>query len=127
MKCYPWTYKGFTLIGDAAHSMNPFSTQGFNVSVQASTVIDDLIDKYQGDWSKITEEYQRIRKPETDAVTDYGENNFQNFVTKFYNKEAQLAYVAQDYLDRIYPDLFKTLREYIRWTLLPLDKCCAYG
>ena len=77
IKCFPWQINGkYLLMGDAAHAVVPFYGQGMNASFEDVFVLDGLIEKYAGDWSKILPEYQDIRKIDTDAIADLAQDNF---------------------------------------------------
>ena len=77
VKCYPWIRDGkFALIGDAAHAIVPFFGQGMNCGFEDCSVLDGLIDRFEGDWNRIFPEYQFLRKPDGDAIADLAINNF---------------------------------------------------
>ncbi|MBK9737556.1 MAG: FAD-dependent monooxygenase [Saprospiraceae bacterium] len=77
IKCFPWQINGkYLLMGDAAHAVVPFYGQGMNASFEDVFVLDELIEKHDGDWSKILIEYQEIRKIDTDAIADLAQDNF---------------------------------------------------
>jgi kynurenine 3-monooxygenase len=77
VKCFPWIREDkFALIGDAAHAIVPFFGQGMNCGFEDCSVLNSLIDKYQGDWTAIFQEYQQLRKPDGDAIADLALNNF---------------------------------------------------
>lgn len=77
VKCYPWIREDkFTLIGDAAHAIVPFFGQGMNCGFEDCAVLNALIGKYDEDWSAILEQFQRLRKPDADAIADLALNNF---------------------------------------------------
>ena len=77
IKCSPWNYKGKTLlIGDAAHAVVPFYGQGMNASFEDVFVLDTYIEKHEGDWSKIFEEYENERKKDADAIGYLAVENF---------------------------------------------------
>lgn len=77
IKCSPWSYKGKTLlIGDAAHAVVPFYGQGMNASFEDVYVLDQYIEKYEGNWSKILVEYEKERKKDADAIGDLAVENF---------------------------------------------------
>src|SRR5207249_4363464 len=77
VKCFPWISRDrFALIGDAAHAIVPFYGQGMNCGFEDCRIIDELIDKHDNDWKSILQEYQTLRKPDTDAIADLGISNF---------------------------------------------------
>jgi len=77
VKCSPWIRDDyFALIGDAAHAIVPFFGQGMNCGFEDCTVLNGLIDQYNHNWSKIFPEYQRLRKPDGDAIADLALQNF---------------------------------------------------
>jgi kynurenine 3-monooxygenase len=77
IKCYPWVRNNhFTLIGDAAHAIVPFFGQGMNCGFEDCSVLNSLADTYNDNWEKILPEYQRLRKPDADAIAELALNNF---------------------------------------------------
>lgn len=77
VKCFPWVREDkFALIGDAAHAIVPFFGQGMNCGFEDCRILDELIDKYNENWATILEEYQKLRKPDADAIADLAVNNF---------------------------------------------------
>ena len=84
IKCSPWNSYGRTLLmGDAAHAMVPFYGQGMNAAFEDVAVFDEILDDYQEDliagnttWETIMEEYEKVRKINTDAISDLAVDNF---------------------------------------------------
>jgi len=77
VKCSPWFYKGRTLLmGDAAHAVVPFYGQGMNASFEDVTVLDSIIDTYEGDWETTFKMYQKVRKADADAIGELAEENY---------------------------------------------------
>ena len=77
MRCLPWVRDGhFALIGDAAHAIVPFFGQGMNCGFEDCYVLNGLINQFNHDWSKIFPEYERLRKPDGDAIATLALNNF---------------------------------------------------
>ncbi|MEY4109664.1 MAG: hypothetical protein RLZZ46_18 [Bacteroidota bacterium] len=77
VKCWPWVNGDYlALIGDAAHAIVPFFGQGMNCGFEDCTVLNQLLDKYQDDWSRVLPEYQELRKPDADAIADLALRNF---------------------------------------------------
>jgi kynurenine 3-monooxygenase len=77
VRCHPWIGDDrFALIGDAAHAIVPFFGQGMNCGFEDCSVLDGLIEKYKENWKEIFKEYQRLRKPDGDAIAELALNNF---------------------------------------------------
>ena len=77
VKCFPWTVEDkLALIGDAAHAIVPFFGQGMNCGFEDCSVLNGLMDKHGQDWGKILKEYEKLRKPDSDAIADLALGNF---------------------------------------------------
>lgn len=77
VKCNPWSSYGKTLLmGDAAHAIVPFYGQGMNASFEDVVVFDEILDKHEGNWSKVFSAYEKERKKDTDAIADLALDNF---------------------------------------------------
>lgn len=77
IKCSPWNSYGKTLLlGDAAHAIVPFYGQGMNASFEDVVVFDEVLEKFEGDWTKVFSEYEKVRKKDTDAIADLAVDNF---------------------------------------------------
>ncbi|RYG49747.1 MAG: kynurenine 3-monooxygenase, partial [Chitinophagaceae bacterium] len=77
VKCFPWIRDNrFALIGDAAHAIVPFFGQGMNAGFEDCSVLDKLIDQFDNSWPEIFDEFQRLRKPDGDAIADLALTNF---------------------------------------------------
>ena len=77
VKCSPWFYQNkTTLMGDAAHAIVPFYGQGMNASFEDITVFDEILDQSLESWEAVFKAYQKVRKPDTDAIADLAIDNF---------------------------------------------------
>lgn len=77
VKCQPWVYEGHTaLIGDAAHAIVPFYGQGMNAGFEDCFVLGQLVQQEKGDWTKVFGEFERLRKPDADAIAELALRNF---------------------------------------------------
>lgn len=77
VKCFPWQYKGHTLLmGDAAHAIVPFYGQGMNASFEDVAVFDSFLDQHKGNWEQTFEAFQTYRKIDTDAIADLAIDNY---------------------------------------------------
>ncbi len=76
IRCLPWYKNNTILIGDAAHGVVPFYGQGMNAGFEDCRVLNDLLNEYQDDWTQVFPEFQRQRKPDTDAIAQLALDNF---------------------------------------------------
>jgi len=77
VECFPWLKNKSLLIGDACHAMVPFFGQGMNCGFEDCYILDDLIEKYgTTSWELVFEKFQKIRKPDTDAISQMARDNF---------------------------------------------------
>lgn len=77
VKCYPWSVDGkVALLGDSAHAIVPFFGQGMNAAFEDCTYLNELISRHEGNWNTIFDEYQKLRKPDADAIADLAQENF---------------------------------------------------
>ena len=78
IKCHPWNAFGkVCIMGDAAHAIVPFYGQGMNASFEDVVVFDETLDAFEGQgWEKIFKEFEKKRKPDTDAIADLAVDNF---------------------------------------------------
>jgi kynurenine 3-monooxygenase len=103
VKCFPWVFDNkVALIGDAAHAIVPFYGQGMNCGFEDCVVLDELIEKYQEDWSSILPEYQRLRKPDGDAIADLAIANF----VEMRDKTADPKFLLQKKIEARFSDKY---------------------
>jgi kynurenine 3-monooxygenase len=77
VKCFPWSYKDkVCLIGDAAHAIVPFFGQGMNCGFEDCTILDELMNENHSDWTTLFREFEKSRKPNTDAIAELALQNF---------------------------------------------------
>lgn len=74
--CYPWAKNNILLIGDAAHGIVPFYGQGMNAGFEDCFEFNGLLDKHQDDWMAAVSEFQKVRKPDNDAIAQLALDNF---------------------------------------------------
>jgi kynurenine 3-monooxygenase len=64
------------LIGDAAHAIVPFHGQGMNCGFEDTVVLADLLAEAGRDTADAFAEFQRIRKPNADAIAQMALENY---------------------------------------------------
>lgn len=75
VKCFPWAKNKTLLIGDAAHAIVPFFGQGMNAGFEDCRILNQLIDQ-ASDWTELFGQFQKLRKPDSDAIADLALENF---------------------------------------------------
>jgi len=77
IKCYPWSRFGKNvLIGDAAHAIVPFYGQGMNAGFEDCRIFMNLLTECNQDYPQMVQDFQRLRKPDADAVAELALSNF---------------------------------------------------
>jgi kynurenine 3-monooxygenase len=105
VKCFPWIREDkFCLIGDAAHAIVPFFGQGMNAGFEDCSVLNDLLEKHDDNWSEILDEFQRLRKPDADAIADLAINNFTEMRARTADPKFLLQKKIEAKLHEHYPD-----------------------
>jgi kynurenine 3-monooxygenase len=64
------------LLGDAAHGIVPFYGQGMNAGFEDCRIFNRLLDQFDDDWQLACTEFQRLRKPDADAIAQLALDNF---------------------------------------------------
>ena len=107
VKCYPWQANHkFLLLGDAAHAIVPFYGQGMNCSFEDCLILDTVLEEHSGDWSKTMEDYQKRRKPDTDAIADLAIENFYEMRDHVANATFVKKRKLEMKLEQTYPDYY---------------------
>ena len=76
IRCFPWTHGKVALMGDAAHATVPFFGQGMNAGFEDCSVMFSLMKKHNENWETVFKEYEKLRKPNGDAVQDLSLLNY---------------------------------------------------
>jgi kynurenine 3-monooxygenase len=128
VRCYPWV-KGdkLALMGDAAHAVVPFYGQGMNCSFEDVVVMDECIEKYGNDWNKVFDEYQKLRKPNADAISQLAIQNYTEMAEKVGDKHFLHKKHIEHDLSDLYPDKFKSQYELTTFSLSPYKYALDQG
>lgn len=128
VRCYPWV-KGdkLALMGDAAHAVVPFYGQGMNCSFEDVVVMDECIEKYGSDWNKVFDEYQKLRKPNADAISQLAIQNYTEMAEKVGDKHFLHKKHIEHDLSDLYPDKFKSQYELTTFSLSPYKYALDQG
>ncbi|MDZ4667433.1 MAG: NAD(P)/FAD-dependent oxidoreductase [bacterium] len=128
VRCYPWV-KGdkLALMGDAAHAVVPFYGQGMNCSFEDVVVMDECIEKYGSDWHKVFDAYQKLRKPNADAISQLAIQNYTEMAEKVGDKHFLHKKHIEHQLSELYPNQFKSQYELTTFSLSPYKYALDQG
>lgn len=76
VRCSTWAMRGeLLLLGDAAHAITPFHGQGMNCAFEDCAELARLLETSL-DWEHAFAEFERARRPNTDAIADMALENY---------------------------------------------------
>jgi kynurenine 3-monooxygenase len=128
IRCYPWTYKDKTaIIGDAAHAIVPFYGQGMNAGFEDCVILDDLMEKHNGNWRQLFEEYQQQRHPNAEAIADLALQNFVEMRDYVADPKFLLRKKIEAHLHQLYPHLWTPLYTMIAFSHIPYAEALRLG
>jgi len=123
VRCWPWTAHGgsaaLALVGDAAHAIVPFYGQGANCAFEDAIAIDELIERHDGDWTAVLDEYAQVRKPNTDAIADMALENFVEMRDKVNSRLFRAKSRAMHALERMLPGVVVSRYELVSFSTVP--------
>jgi len=127
MRCYPWVNGKNALMGDSAHAVVPFYGQGMNCSFEDCVVLDECIEELGGDWTNVLDAYQKLRKPNADAIANLALQNFVE-MRDLVGSDAFLHKKKVEYmLSEKHPDLFVSQYERVTFSTRDYAEALAYG
>jgi kynurenine 3-monooxygenase len=120
IKCWPWTFQGkVALIGDSAHSIYPSYGQGANAGFEDCETLYQCIERHGGNWEAILAEYQKLRKPNMDAIADLCIDHFSELRDLVGDPVFLLKKEIERKLNQMYPETYKDLYSMITFTCMP--------
>jgi kynurenine 3-monooxygenase len=103
VRCYPWHINQTFLVGDAAHAILPFYGQGMNAGFEDCRVLNDLLIQFNNDLSQVLPEFERSRKPDTDAIAGLALDNFVEMRDLVADPEFLLRKKVEARIHQLYP------------------------
>lgn len=120
VRCSPWHHQGkVAILGDAAHAVVPFYGQGANAAFEDCIVLDECIEKHAPDWPRVFGEYERIRKPNCDAIADLAVKNFYEMRDKTASRAFRARKRLERTLHRFLPGIYTPLYTLVSFTRTP--------
>ncbi len=128
IKCYPWVVNDkVALLGDACHAIVPFFGQGMNAAFEDCTCLNECISKYEPDWTKIFEEYQKQRKKNSDAIAGLARENFIEMRDLVADKGFQLKKKIEAEMSQKFPDRFIPKYSMVTFHRVPYSVALSRG
>ena len=128
VKCAPWHIGNKMLIlGDAAHAIVPFFGQGINCGFEDCMILVDLIDRRGPDWAGVFAEFERVRKPNTDAIANMAVENFVEMRDHVADPAFLLRKKVELALDARFPGIFVPKYSMVTFHRVPYSVALARG
>ena len=120
VKCSPWTLQGkVALIGDAAHVLYPYYGQGANSGFEDCSVLMECLEKYGDDWKTVFSEYERLRKPNMDAISALVTEHYVEIRDLLGDPKFLLRKALERKINQMFPDRYLPLYSMIAFTCIP--------
>lgn len=128
VRCHPWQYDHrILMIGDASHAIVPFYGQGMNSGFEDCTVLDELMDKYDEDWTAIMDDFNDTRYLDTNAIADLALRNFIEMRDLVADPEFLLRKKIEKHLHKKYADVFLPLYSQVTFSDIPYNQALKEG
>ena len=128
VKTYPWHIKDASiLIGDAAHATVPFYGQGMNAGFEDCRILDELLEKHEGNFENCFIEYSKTRKPNGDGVQDLSLHNFIVMRDKTADPKFLLQKEIEKKFANLHPGKWTPLYSMVSFTNIPYADAWEIG
>lgn len=123
VRCAPWHRGKSLVLGDAAHAIVPFFGQGMNAGFEDCRILNQLLNQFNDDWDQVLPEFERLRKPDADAIAQLALDNFIEMRDLVADAEFLLRKKIEAKLHELFPDKWiplytmVTFREDIRYSV----------
>jgi kynurenine 3-monooxygenase len=124
--CAPWTVgERVALVGDAAHAIVPFYGQGINAGFEDCRIFDELLDEFHDDWSQALPAYNRIRKPNGDAIAELARMNMVEMSALVADPRFLARKKIEKRLHELYPQAFLPVYSMVTFSHIPYADALA--
>ncbi len=128
IKCEPWHFEGKVLLmGDAAHAIVPFFGQGVNCCFEDCVFFNQCLEQHGANWSEVFEAFERLRKPNTDALADLALENFVEMRDRVADPRFLLKKKVERALEEKFPELFTPKYSLVTFRRGPYAEALAKG
>jgi kynurenine 3-monooxygenase len=128
IECYPWMLNKSLLIGDACHAMVPFYGQGMNCGFEDCLILDNLIEKLGTTaWELVFAKFQKIRKPDTDAISQLAMENFEEMKAQVSDPKFAIRKKIEAKLHGLFPNDWIPLYTMVTFSDMPYSEAYILG
>ena len=136
VRCWPWVYpakggKAVVLAGDAAHAIVPFFGQGINAGFEDVRIMAECFERHAGrgeGWMHAAlDEYQKLRKPNTDAIARMALDNFVEMRDKVGSKVFIYRKKLEHFLSDLAPEMLMPKYNLVSFTIVPYKEALQRG
>lgn len=128
VKSYPWTYEDKVgIMGDASHAIVPFFGQGMNAGFEDCFVLGELMERHQDNWEAILPEFQRVRKPNADAIAEMAYENFIEMRDKVADPKFLLRKKIEQLFNKKYPEQYISKYAMVSFSIKPYTEALEMG
>ncbi|KRT83328.1 hypothetical protein AMK59_3569, partial [Oryctes borbonicus] len=111
------------LIGDAAHAMVPFYGQGMNAGFEDCTILNELLDLHNNDFSKAIPDFTRVRNEDARCICELAMYNYKEMSNYCMNKSFRLRKFVDEFLYSIMPKVWIPLYVSVTFSDMEYKKC----
>jgi kynurenine 3-monooxygenase len=120
IRCEPYHYEDKVMIvGDAAHAVVPFYGQGMNAAFEDCYALDQLLTRFDEDWSQVLPAFSKERKPNADAIADLALYNYVEMRSKVADETFLLRKALDRKLHELHPDNWIPLYSMVTFSNIP--------
>lgn len=128
IKCEPWHVMGkMALLGDAAHAIVPFFGQGVNCAFEDCSIMNECLAKYGADWERVFDEYENLRKVNSDAIADLALENFLEMRDLVADERFLFRKKVEQSLEQRYPEIFIPKYSMVTFHRIPYSVALTRG
>lgn len=115
------------LVGDAAHAVVPFHGQGMNAGFEDAATLAPILAAANGDLATTFADYQRQRKPDTDAIAALSLENYVEMRDSVVEPNYLAKRTLSARLAEHAPERFMPRYRLVTFTNLPYAQCLERG
>ncbi|XP_076766270.1 kynurenine 3-monooxygenase cn [Xylocopa sonorina] len=126
IKCKPYHVgKTTLLVGDAAHAMVPFYAQGMNTGFEDILLLDELMERYDSDFSKVLPKFTEIRCEDAHAICDLAMYNYIEMRDLVTRKSFHFRKYLDTFLYWLMPNTWIPLYSTVHFSRMKFSDCIA--